>query len=277
MTSFPLLASAPPAAPAGAPTSAPAGAPAQDVELPHPALWHAHRLGRERLGVLSTGFTALDVELPGGGWPLRTLTELLLPRPGVGELRLLAPTLRTVQNAQHCVMLVDPPAPLQAWAWQGLGLQLGPGQLVIVQRRPNDRVRGALRERLPAADMLWAAEQALASGHLGALLAWLPARLPADALRRLQLAAQAHDGPVFLLRDTQARLKPSPAPLRLSLAAAGPDALELRLFKRRGPALARPLVVALAPVLSGPAAARVQTPSGAPHAVDRHPSAAAVA
>lgn len=232
--------------------------PVQGVELPHPALWRAHQLGRERVGVQATGFDALDVELPGGGWPTRALTELLLPRPGIGELRLLAPALAAVQKTRQCVMLIDPPAPLHAWAWQGLGLKLDAEHLVIVQRRPNDRVRGPLREHLPAADMLWAAEQALASSHLGALLAWLPARLPADALRRLQLAAQAHDGPAFLLREVAARSRPSPAPVRLALAPAGLDTLQLRLFKRRGPALQQPLVLALAPVLSSSAVARAE-------------------
>jgi hypothetical protein len=77
--------------------------------------------------------------------------------------------------------------------------------------------------RLPAADVLWALEQTLKSGHVGAVLAWLPARLPADALRRLQLAAQSHPGPVFLLRDATLRSQPSAAPLRLLLASADPD------------------------------------------------------
>lgn len=246
--------------------------PVQGADLPHPALWRAHQLGCERASVQATGFAALDIELPGGGWPSRALTELLLPRPGIGELRLLAPALAVVQKAQHCVMLIDPPASLHAWAWQGLGLKLGAEHLVILTPSPvapsalplrwgsaSGSVKPDPRRSLGwrgATDMLWAAEQALASGHLGALIAWLPARLPADALRRLQLAAQAHDGPAFLLRDAQARLKPSPAPLRLSLAPAGPDALQLRLFKRRGPALTQPLVLALVPVLSRSAAAR---------------------
>lgn len=117
--------------------------------------------------------------------------------------------------------------------------------------------------------MLWALEQALKSGHLGAALAWLPARLPADALRRLQLAAQAHDGPVFLLRDAQERTRPSAAPLRLLLASAGPDRLRVTLLKRRGPPLAQPLTLALAPVLSAPALARAQSARGPAAAVPR--------
>lgn len=235
MKAFPLLAEPLPAA-------------APDATLPHPALWRAHELGRERVGVCATGFDALDVELPGGGWPKRALTELLVAHEGIGELRLLAPALAAVQRAQRPVLLVDPPAPLSAWAWCALGLDAA--QLVVVQRRPDDRTaRGPLRRRLPAADMWWAAEQALACGHVGALLLWLPARLPADQLRRLQLAAQAHDGPAFLLRDAQARTTPSAAPLRVWLAPAGADRLQLRLVKRRGPPLAQPLVLDLAPTL----------------------------
>ena len=101
--------------------------------------------------------------------------------------------------------------------------------------------RGAnrLAPLLPAADLLWALEQSLKSGHVGAVLAWLPVNLRADALRRLQLAAQSHAGPVFLFRDALARARPSAAPLRLLLQPAGVDGLAVRVLKRRGPLLAR--------------------------------------
>jgi protein ImuA len=71
-------------------------------------------------------------------------------------------------------------------------------------------------------------------------------------LRRLQLAAQAHDGPAFVLRDVSAGVQPSAAPLRLRLAPAGPDELALQILKRRGPPLLQPLRLALPPVLSAP-------------------------
>jgi protein ImuA len=77
-----------------------------------------------------------------------------------------------------------------------------------------------------------------------------------EAVRRLQLAAQAHDGPAFLLRDVAWLARPSASPLRLTLAPAGPDELALRIVKRRGPPLLQPLVLALPPVLSAPARAR---------------------
>ena len=76
---------------------------------------------------------------------------------------------------------------------------------------------------IPGADSLWALEQALKSGHVGALVAWLPPRLRAERLRRLQLAAQAHDGPAFVMRELEARHRPTAAPLRLPLRPGGGD------------------------------------------------------
>ena len=224
----------------------------------HPALWRAHQLGRAAGAGLPSGFDELDAQLPGGGWPQGALTELLLPHEGVGELRLLAPVLAAVMAQQRCVMWFDPPAAPCAWALSALGLDLQ--RLVVLQARQTSGrgLKGPARARLPAPDVLWALEQALKSGHVGAVLAWLPARLPADALRRLQLAAQAHEGPAFLLRDAALRHHPSAAPLRLALASAGPDCLRVALLKRRGPPQAQPLLLALPPVLSGPALARAQ-------------------
>lgn len=215
----------------------------REPEELHPQLWRAAALGRSSAaaGALASGFAELDAELPGGGWPAQALTELLLPHAGIGELRLLAPALAAVQAGGGSLMWFDPPAEPCAWGLGELGLTTR--HLVLVRSRAA--LKGVARQRLPAADILWALEQTLKSGHAGAVLAWLPARLPADALRRLQLAAQAHDGPAFLLRGADERLRPSPAPLRLLLASAGPDRLQLTLQKRRGPPAPRPLILAL--------------------------------
>jgi protein ImuA len=149
----------------------------------HPALWLGHQLGRMRGDGVASGFAELDAQLPDGGWPRRALTELLLPHPGIGEIRLLAPSLAAAQRDGRLVMLFDPPAQLSAWALAQLGLDVA--QLLVVQTR---------RGGLPGSDRhdkLWAFEQALKSGHVGALLAWLPPRLRAERLRRLQLAAES--------------------------------------------------------------------------------------
>jgi len=220
------------------------------LEHLHPALWRAHQLGRGRDAVQPSGYPALDAELPGGGWPRHALTELLLAGPGWGEFRLLAPALTAMGSAGRGVLLVGPPADPCAQALAELGLAL-PRCVVI---------RGA--------DLLWPVEQALRSGQVGALVAWAPATLKGEALRRLQLAAQSHDGPAFLVRDTAVAAQPSPAPLRLALAHAGPDALSVRLLKRRGPVLESPLTLRLPPVLSATARQRALAPrhAGLPEA-----------
>ena len=194
---------------------------------------------------MPSGFPALDAQLPGGGWPRRALTELLLAHPGVGEIRLLASCLVATQKAGRLVMLFDPPAALSAGALAQLGFKVD--QLLII----NTRTRV-----IPGSDSLWAFEQALKSGHVGAVLAWLPPRLRTERLRRLQLAAQAHDGPAFVFCEMSAAQRPTAAPLRLALRAGGADVLAVRVLKRRGPPLEAPLLLALPPVLSATALQR---------------------
>jgi protein ImuA len=212
------------------------------LEHLHPALWRAHQLGRGREAAQASGYAALDAELPGGGWPQRALTELLLTRTGCGEIRLLAPALARVGAAGRGVLLLGPPAEPCAEALAQLGLDLS--RCVVI--------RGD--------DLLWPLEQALRSGQAGAVVAWTPASLKGEALRRLQLAAQSHEGPAFVVRHAAAAAQPSPAPLRVALEAAGPDAMAVRLLKRRGPALEEPVLLALPPVLSRAARQRALTP-----------------
>jgi protein ImuA len=239
----------PPATAAAHLATAAARAPLRPEAL-HPALWLGHQLGRQADSAAPTGFAELDAQLPGRGWPRRALTELLLPHPGVGEIRLLAASLVAVQQAGRLVMLFDPPAALSAFALARLGLEVE--QLLIIDTRvqPGGRPgQGAAFGTVPGSDSLWALEQALKSGHVGAVLAWLPPRLRSERLRRLQLAAHAHDGPAFVLRELSAARQPSAAPLRLALGSSGADLLSVRVLKRRGPPLEAPLHLELPPVL----------------------------
>jgi protein ImuA len=203
-------------------------------------LWRADQLDRcvHASGeARPTGHAALDAELPGGGWPAAGLTELLLPAPGCGELRLLSPVL--ANNESGRMLLIAPPLLPYAPALAALGI--APARWVVA---------------LPAceADAAWAAEQALCSGALAAVLWWQTGgrtALPAATLRRLHLAAVDGGTPLFALRPGAVRTQSSPAPLRLAIEPVA-GGLAVDVFKRRGPPMAAPLVLAL----PGPHAAR---------------------
>lgn len=231
-------------------------------ETLHPDLWRGHQFGRHAEHGLPSGFAALDAQLPGGGWPRRSLTELLLPHPGIGEIRFLSHCLRATQRSGRPVMLFDPPAALSGWALAQLGLEVEQLLIVVTRAGPTqiEEMRVAAREtdETRTRARLWALEQALKSGHVGAILAWLPPRLRTQCLRRLQLAAHAHDGVAFVLREMAAAQHPSAAPLRLALRPGGADVLALRVLKRRGPPLEAALQLALPPVLCRSARQRVR-------------------
>nr|MDH4377618.1 hypothetical protein [Ramlibacter sp.] len=146
-------------------------------------VWHAAGLPLAEEVTLSTGEPALDAVLPGGGWPVGALTELLQPQPHAHLWRLLAPGLVLALARQPGpVVLVSPPrAPfVPALAAQGL---------------PADRWLRV--DTTTAATRLWATEQALRCAEVAAVLAWLPQTEAAD-LRRLQLAAQRHRQLLFV-------------------------------------------------------------------------------
>jgi protein ImuA len=236
---------------------------------PWPCVWRADQLDRSaavgRDGEAQqrvTGHAALDAELPGGGWPAAGLTELLLAAPGSGELRLLAPAL-----GERSLLWIAPPFMPYAPALAALGLALD--RLTVVT--PNT-----------AADAAWAAEQALRSGALGAVLWWeavgergkkcIPV-VPAT-LRRLHLAAMEGRTPLFALRPVAVRAQSSPAPLRLTIEPADAQRVAVNVFKRRGPPMAAPLMLALPgpALLSGRRARRltasIEPPSVEPKAPD---------
>lgn len=64
----------------------------------------------------ATGHTALNVILPGGGWPDSALSEILYANAGMGELRLLWPALAQLTSAGAYM-----PYP-QAWLAAGVDL-----------------------------------------------------------------------------------------------------------------------------------------------------------
>jgi len=186
--------------------------------LRHPALWRGADAGAPE--TLPTGFRALDARLPGGGWPLFTLVELLVPAAGIGEIRLLLPALRSLTAAgteARWVAWLAPPHLPYAPALADAGLD--PARMLVIRPRAG-------------VDRLWAMEQALRSGACAAVLGWTgEARDP--MLRRLKLAAEEGRTPAFLLRPSIHRNEHSPAALRIALAARE-YGLDVEILKSRG-------------------------------------------
>jgi cell division inhibitor SulA/protein ImuA len=188
--------------------------------LDHPLLWRGGRR-HHRLPTLSTGHERLDQALPGGGWPLGALTELLVARDGMGELSLLLPTLAEVCRQGGWAVFVDPPWTPYAPAMCGHGIDLG--RVLVVDTQD-------------AKESLWACEQALRGVRGGVVLSWLRgARHQAGFthLRRLQLAARSGRKGAFLFRPAEVAGQATPAAMRLHLAADERD-LCLTVLKARG-------------------------------------------
>ena len=189
-----------------------------DDLLRHPGLSARPRAGGATLRPgLSTGFALLDRCLPGEGWPLQGLVEILTDRYGIGELSLLMPVLARLCGGEHedgWLAWISPPHQPYAPALAACGIDL---RRVLV-------IRGQAAE--------WAMEQALRSGACSAVLGWAACR-ERQSLRRLQLAAEQSRCLAVLFRRLRDGSEPSPAVLRIALDG-GRDGSKFRILKSRG-------------------------------------------
>jgi cell division inhibitor SulA/protein ImuA len=171
--------------------------------------------------VWSTGRSALDARLPGGGWPRASLVEVLIDETGFGEVQLFLPALVQCQHRAEAeipwIAWIAPPYEPYAPALAQQGIQLT--RLLVV--RPGT-----------AMEALWAAEQALSSGVCAAVLLWLKGT-DDRWLRRLKLAAEAGGALGVLFRPERHRFESSPAGLRL-LMTRGEREARLELLKVQG-------------------------------------------
>lgn len=176
---------------------------------------------------IPTGFDALDQHLPGGGWPMGALTEVLVPYLGIGELRLIMPALARLSHHKRWIAWIAPPHVPYAPALAACGVDLS--RTLIVRPRATT-------------DGFWAIEQALRSGTCAAVLAW-PAGGDRQMWRRLQLAAEAGRSLGVLFRRER-DAEPVPVALRLQLEPL-PGGIEVHILKRRGGFAAGPVVLNL--------------------------------
>lgn len=200
-----------------------------------PGIWRGGELEHAAQPVVATGHALLDRELPGGGWPTGTLSEVLHDAVGIGEVSFLAGALSRASDGDRLIAWINAPYLPYAPALRQIGIALD--RCLVV--RPIDRE-----------DALWAAEQALRSGACGAVLFWMPPSRSAHAqdeyawLRRLQMAAEAGRSMAVLYRSTAAERLSTPAHLRVVLEHVAGN-LKIRIPKRRGPPLVAPIALAI--------------------------------
>jgi protein ImuA len=207
---------------------------ARPGELPaavQAAIWRGSELGSPVTTAVSSGFVDLDAELPGGGWPCHSLTEILQPQPAVCEWRLLAPAMRqVVVNGGHVVVVGPPKWPhLPGLRFAGLDER----HLVWIQAEAP-------------AERLWVTEQLVKANAAGILVSWLP-QARQEQIRRLQVCSQACDGPVFLCRPAAAEHEASAAPLRVQVRFGLDWELRVHVLKRKGPTHEGDVVLASVP------------------------------
>ncbi|TCG05320.1 recombinase RecA [Paraburkholderia steynii] len=189
--------------------------PAPNPESIHPSLWRASQLARSRISTVDTGYPPLSAELPGSGWPVSALIEILAQTHGCGEMRLLAPALAKLSAP---IVLIGPPADPSAHGLAYAGIS--PERLLLV-RSQNSR------------DQLWSAEQALTVGTCAAVLLWQK-HVRADSLRRLLLAARSSTSLFFVMRHLSDARDASPADLRIAVRPSETGA-SVEILKRKGP------------------------------------------
>lgn len=195
------------------------------------SIWRGTELEHRTTAVQPTGWSELDAELPGGGWPQQSVVEILSAQPAVLEWRLLSPALRSIVQGGGQIVVVGPPRHPHLPGLQHLGLS--ERQFVWIQAdQPAER--------------LWTTEQLIKSRAAGAVIAWLP-KARADQIRRLQVCAQGCDGLAILCRPEAARHESSAAPLRVHASAGLDWNLHVQIVKRRGPPHEAPLTLASVP------------------------------
>jgi protein ImuA len=204
------------------------------IEDIHPSLWRANQLARQHGKVVATGYKNLDVELPGQGWPVAALVELLCQQCGIGEIRLLAPALKAV--SKRPIALINP---TQVPYAQGFEYSSVPANKLL------------LLSGKASADLLWSAEQVLKAGTCGAVILWQQ-HIRAEALRRLSLHVATSESLLYVIRPLAQTQDASPATLRIAVRPSE-NGVSLDIVKRKGPIGAGPFEVVLpTPVLLSP-------------------------
>lgn len=197
---------------------------------------------------LSTGHEELDRGLPGAGWPLARLTELLVADTGLAELPALAPVLTLLTRSGRTVLLLNPP---------------DAGLIELLARHGVARSRLLLIGGSRPAEQLWAVEQATARDDFGALIAWMPAHMQDESMHRLDRAVRQSAGFGIVLRPIAGARDITPAALRVIMQADTDERMQITTLARTSRRIepARTITLRSSIVMRRPGAARAGAPA----------------
>lgn len=198
-----------------------------ETVLNHPAIWRGNDCARVAMPSVPTGYSELDVLLPGGGWPAGVLTEICTERSGIGELQLFMPAAAHLSHSRRWIIMIAPPHIPYAPALAAHGIRLS--HLMLVRPEAEE-------------EKSWACEQALHSACCGAVLMWAD-RMHERTVRRLQLAAESGGALVMLFRSRRAAPLVTAA-LRLHVSKTDNRTI-VRILKRRGGGIPAPVALDL--------------------------------
>jgi protein ImuA len=165
---------------------------------------------------LATGFSELDEQLYGNGWPRGHTMEVMSDSSGLGAMGLFLPAMEQLSQQGRWQAFIAPPYMPYAPLLEARGIDSQ--QILLVH--PQNRQ-----------DLLWSVEQALRSSTCSAVFAWLgTGEYSYSELRKLQLAAAGSDVLSVLFRPRQAAANHAPASLRLDMR----EYRRVHILKQRG-------------------------------------------
>lgn len=200
-----------------APSEAVSTTPLQQL-LSQGGIWSGRQTPEAFRQTISSGYPALDAELPGNGWQSGQVCEIWHQSLGQGELSLILPALAQLSQQPRWILWVGPPAWPCGPALAHAGVQVE--RMLLVH--PRD-----YREAI------WCMEEGLRSGHCSAVLGW-PQEWHKSHIRRLQVVAAEQNTYCWLWPQTPFDPSGSPAALRLGVQRASLRQLQVECFKRRG-------------------------------------------
>ncbi|MCF2946535.1 translesion DNA synthesis-associated protein ImuA [Paraglaciecola aquimarina] len=180
-------------------------------------LWQACHTQTDIKSEQTTGFTSLDNALQ-GGYPEYGVIDIRSPI-GIGELRLLLPSLLTRQRefSSELITFIAPPLSINSEMLAEFGLNLK--QILIVQ--PKTQALG-----------LWSAEQSIKSGCCHSVIIWHDL-VSVTHIKRLQLAAEKGQCLLFIIRPYQNEHISLPVSLGMTLAPAK-EGIQVYITKGKG-------------------------------------------